>query len=115
MTIRPSNRYTNYHAHLYFDKDSAERASFIGEEAKRLFSINLGRVHRKLLGPHPNWSCQLAFNCHQFNELIPWLEMHRGGLSILVHGLTGEDLSDHTKHASWLGKELNLKLEYFSS
>jgi len=115
MSIRPSNRYTNYHAHLYFDKDSAERASFVGEEAKRLFSINLGRVHRKLLGPHPNWSCQLAFNCHQFNELIPWLEIHREGLSILVHGLTGDDLADHTKHASWLGEELNLKLEYFSS
>jgi len=108
MTIRPSNNYTNYHAHLYFDENS-------GKEAKRLFTISLGRVHRKLLGPHPKWSCQLAFNCHQFNELIPWLENHRGDLSILVHGLTGKDLADHTKHASWLGEELNLRLEFFKS
>jgi DOPA 4,5-dioxygenase len=30
-----------------------------------------------------------------------------------VHGLTGDELADHTTHASWLGKEWPLNLEMF--
>lgn len=30
---------------------------------------------------------------------LAWLEANRGGLTILVHGLTGNDLEDHTTHA----------------
>ena len=38
-------------------------------------------------------------------------------LNILIHGLTGDDLADHTTHASWLGDcvELNLKMFQKSS
>jgi DOPA 4,5-dioxygenase len=34
-------------------------------------------------------------------------------LTILVHGLTGEDLADHTEHASWLGEPAELDLSIF--
>ena len=36
----------------------------------------------------PQRSCQLAFAAPEFDKLIPWLDEHRGGLDVLVHGLT---------------------------
>ena len=36
-----------------------------------------------------------------------------GGLTVLVHGLTGDDLADHTEHAAWLGEPVELDLSVF--
>jgi len=55
----------------------------------------------------------LAFGTAQFEILIEWLEANRDGLNILVHGLTGDDLADHTEHAAWLGASTPLKLDMF--
>ena len=57
----------------------------------------------------------LAFDAAQFDVLIPWLESHRRGLNILVHGDTGNALEDHTAHASWLGAPAELNLAVFRS
>jgi DOPA 4,5-dioxygenase len=54
-----------------------------------------------------------AFDSAQFDKLIPWLDENRGGLTVLVHGVTGNDLEDHTTHASWLGEPVELTLEVF--
>ena len=113
MTPRPSNRYPHYHAHVYFDEHSVAQARTICEQAAAQFGVVMGRVHEKLVGPHPRWSCQLAFDSSQFDALIPWLEAHRNGLTVLVHGQTGNDLEDHTAHASWLGEPVKLDLSIF--
>lgn len=115
MTKRPTNNYDRYHAHVYFDESSVNKAALLCEKAGELFGVTVGRVHQKLVGPHPRWSCQLAFNSAQFDRLIPWLETHRDGLTVLVHGLTGNDLADHTEHASWLGDAVPLKLSVFGN
>jgi aromatic ring-cleaving dioxygenase len=73
----------------------------------------MGRVHEKRVGPHPRWSCQLAFDSTQFDALIAWLDGHREGLTVFVHGVTGDDLADHTVHASWLGEPVELDLSVF--
>ena len=85
----------------------------VQKEAGERFDLKVGRVHRKLVGPHPQWSCQLAFNSALFPEVISWLDQNRKGLNILIHGLTGEDLADHTDHASWLGTPQELVLSFF--
>lgn len=113
MTKRPENCYDRYHAHVYFDENSVDRAAAMCQEAGELFGVAVGRIHRKLVGPHPRWSCQLAFEAGQFDRLIPWLEGQREGLSVLVHGLTGNDLVDHTDHAAWLGEAVPLNLAMF--
>lgn len=113
MTKRPTNSYDHYHAHVYFDEHSVTRASSLCQEAGELFCVKVGRVHQKLVGPHPRWSCQLAFDKVQFDGVIPWLDNNRGELTVLVHALTGNDLEDHTKHASWLGDPVPLKLSIF--
>lgn len=113
MIKRPQNTYPKYHAHVYFDAKSLEQAQRLCGNAASLSGAAMGRVHQKLVGPHPRWSCQLAFDSSQFDALVPWLEANRGGLRILVHGLTGNDLEDHTTHASWLGEPATLDLSHF--
>jgi DOPA 4,5-dioxygenase len=110
---RPVNVHPAYHAHVYFDAATVAQARALVEEAGRLFKVQVGRVHEKLVGPHPHWSCQLAFASAEFDRLIPWLDAHRGGLDVFVHGLTGDDLADHTTHACWLGNATPLNLEVF--
>lgn len=113
MTKRPENTHAHYHAHVYFGPGSVAQARTLCEEAGERFKVAVGRVHEREVGPHPHWSCQLAFGSAEFDGLIPWLEQHRNGLDVLVHGVTGDDLADHTTHASWLGHEAALKLEMF--
>ncbi len=113
MTRRPENLYASYHAHVYFEPTSVAQARALCGKADELFVVTVGRVHEREVGPHPHWSCQLAFDSAEFDRLIPWLEQHRGGLDVLVHGVTGDDLADHTTHASWLGQESALKLDMF--
>ena len=110
---RPRNVFARYHAHVYFDEKSTEQARELCQTAATLFGVTMGRLHQKLVGPHPQWSCQLGFDSTQFDALIPWLEAHRAGLSILVHGVTDKDLEDHTANASWLGKPAKLNLSIF--
>lgn len=113
MTKRPENIYARYHAHVYFGPGTVEQARALCEKAGELFGVAVGRVHEREVGPHPRWSCQLAFDSDAFERLIPWLESERKGLDVFVHGLTGDDLADHTTHASWLGEPAELKLEMF--
>jgi aromatic ring-cleaving dioxygenase len=111
MPQRPQNIHPAYHAHVYFDAGTVDQARALVEEAGRRFKVAVGRVHEKNVGPHPRWSCQLAFAADQFDTLIPWLDEHRDGLDIFVHGLTGDDWKDHTDYAYWLGNDWPLVLE----
>ena len=116
MTARrspPRNIFPEYHAHVYFDEQTVEQARVLCEEAAKRFAVAMGRVHKRPVGPHPRWSCQLSFDSKQFDTLIPWLDANRSGLTVLVHGVTGHELEDHTTHASWLGEPVALNLEVF--
>ena len=115
MIQRPQNAYSQYHAHVYFDENSTEQARALCQTAATLFGVTMGRVHQKLVRPHPHWSCQLAFDSTQFDALIPWLETHRDGLNVLVHAQTGNNVEDHTTHASWLGEPATLDLSHFGA
>ncbi|MFL5119452.1 MAG: DOPA 4,5-dioxygenase family protein [Microvirga sp.] len=110
MPQRPVNIHGAYHAHIYFGPDTVAQARALAEEAGRLFKVSVGRVHERPVGPHPAWSVQLAFSRNEFDKLIPWLDEHRGGLDVFVHGVTGDDIADHTKYAYWLGNEWPLDL-----
>ncbi len=115
MTQRPKNIHAAYHAHIYFGPDTVEQARALREAAGLALNVSVGRFHEKLVGPHPQWSCQLAFGADEFDKVIPWLESHRDGLDIFVHGLSGNDLDDHTLHAYWLGNDHRLDLSMFGA
>lgn len=100
-----------YHAHVYFDAGTIERAKALCTAARDRFDLEMGRVHEKLVGPHPRWSCQLKFQPDQFAEVIPWLALNRDGLTVFVHPDTGQPVPDHRDHAIWLGDYLPLNLK----
>jgi aromatic ring-cleaving dioxygenase len=114
MPRRPRNIHKAYHAHVYFDARTVDQARALCEEAGRRFKVAVGRVHEKNVGPHPRWSCQLAFSAAQFDEVVPWLDANRDGLDVLVHALSGDDIRDHTENAYWLGNEWPLDLSALS-
>ncbi|MEM7468956.1 MAG: DOPA 4,5-dioxygenase family protein [Pseudomonadota bacterium] len=111
---RPVNIHERYHAHVYFDEETLQLARSICKQASDKFAVKQGRVHERAVGPHPKWSCQLSFDREKFDDLIPWLDQNRESLSIFVHGLSGDDLRDHTDYAYWLGESVPLKLSIFS-
>ena len=86
---------------------------FVPLDAGEKFGLKVGHFHEKLVGPHPCWSCQITFGIRDFESFIPWLEEQRQNLTILVHGLTGNDLQDHTEFAYWLGEPVELNLDMF--
>ena len=102
-----------FHAHVYFDQNSMEKAQRLCEAASKLCPVTIGRMHQKPVGPHPMWSCQLAFAPEVFGEVMAWLALNRDGLIVFTHPETGDDLADHRDHAVWMGDVLPLNLKMF--
>lgn len=59
-----------FHAHVYYDEGSMRKAKMLCEVASSRFPINMGHMHQKPVGPHPMWSCQLAFGPEIFGEVM---------------------------------------------
>lgn len=102
-----------YHAHVYFNADTLDQARALCEEATQRFGLKMGRVHERPVGPHPDWSCQLAFEHAQLADVMLWLALNRKGLVVFMHPLTGDDLADHTAHAIWMGAVRALDVSIF--
>ena len=64
-----------YHAHIYFDAATLPQARSLCEVCRDKFGVEMGRVHEKPVGPHPDWSCQLAFPPELFAGVVPWLAL----------------------------------------
>mgnify|MGYP001160656351 FL=1 len=92
-----------FHAHVYFGPGTVEQARALCSEAATRFGVTMGRVHEKPVGPHPDWSCQLAFGPEVFGDVIPWLAMNRDGLVVFVHPISDNQLVDHRDRALWMG------------
>lgn len=112
---RPLSEIASYHAHIYYDpattRDEAERLrSWIGER----FSVTLGRWHDVKVGPHDQAMYQVAFAREIFPELVPWLMLNHGRLSILVHPNTTNPRRDHAADPMWIGPALAVHVEMLS-
>lgn len=100
-----------YHAHVYFDETTVEQARALRERVSEEFDYAVGRFHEKNVGPHPRWSFQIAFKAEEFGTAVPWLALNRKGLTVFVHGLSGDDMYDHTELVMWLGDSHELNLD----
>ncbi|QQS10974.1 MAG: DOPA 4,5-dioxygenase family protein [Rhodospirillales bacterium] len=106
------SRIESWHAHVYFDAGTRDTAWALREEITARFAdeMVMGRFHERPVGPHPRWSYQVAFKPDKFERIVPWLNLNRRGLTVLVHPNTGEDLEDHRDRAAWLGESVALDL-----
>ena len=99
-----------YHCHVYFGPDEVESANALLDLIEATFGFKRGRFNTKPIGPHMGGSCEVQFSQSDFGRFIPWLMVHRGGLTCFVHGLTGDDIIDHSQYVMWLGKEWDLNM-----
>ena len=114
MTPRSADIVTDWHAHVYYDPADRARAAALREAIEKSFAVRMGRWHDHPVGPHPQAMYQVAFDPPVFAQLLPWLAINRGDLTIFVHPNTGDARADHERHAIWLGEKLPLKLEALS-
>jgi DOPA 4,5-dioxygenase len=110
MSAKPVAAITGYHAHVYYDAATKERAARLRAKLEAAFEVELGRWHDKPIGPHPCGSYQVAFEPELFADLVPWLAMNRDDLTVFIHPQTGDDFPDHRDYAIWLGRQRELDL-----
>lgn len=103
----------NFHAHVYYDLPERETALKLCAAAGKKFGVKVGRMHDNPVGPHPRGSCQLTIEQQQLADVLPWLVLNRGKLTVFTHAQTGNALKDHTQHVIWLGPSETLKLDQF--
>ena len=102
----------SWHAHVYYDPAATRpQAERVRAAIVARFKVQLGRWHDVAIGPHSAAMYQVAFDVPVFAELVPWLALHRGGLSVLVHPNTLAPRADHLVHALWLGPSLPLRAD----
>ena len=107
--------YESFHAHVYYGPATRAEAERVRGQLDALFQVELGRWRDEPVGPHPRAMYQVAFAADQFPALVTWLMEHRGGLTVLVHPNTGDDLGDHLDRALWLGEKLELDRDFLAS
>lgn len=112
MTDRDTRHISSWHAHVYFDAESRDAAKAFRQTVASHFGnrVSLGRFHERPVGPHPQWSFQIAFAPEQFAEVAAWLTLNHGALDVFMHPNTGDQLSDHRDCAVWIGRSYDLDL-----
>jgi aromatic ring-cleaving dioxygenase len=105
---------TSFHVHVYFDAATMAQARTLCKGARDAFGVEMGRMHEKPVGPHPDGSCQLSVPPEKFGAVVPWLALNRDGLNVLVHPETGDKLKDHSEHALWMGEIRPLDMSIFN-
>ncbi len=106
-----TSRIDEFHAHVYYDKETRRRAGRLREAISARFEVEIGSWHDEPVGPHPPAMYLVTFGPDQFQHLVPWLMLIREGLSIPVHAKSDDSYRDHTDFAMWLGQALDLRLE----
>jgi len=105
----------SYHAHVYYEAATRPEAERLRRQMESLFpAARYGRWHDVPVGPHPSAMYQVAFPAELFPTLVPWLIVNRGSLTIFLHPETGRALTDHTRHAVWMGRQQVLDLRQLS-
>ena len=98
---------SGYHVHIYYrEADGPAAAKALRDAIAERFEVELGLWRDTPGGPHPAPMFQVNFAVDLFADIVPWLMLNRGGLDLLVHPETGDDVADHGDHALWLGQTL---------
>jgi DOPA 4,5-dioxygenase len=94
----------SYHAHIYFDEDTHEKAALIRKWVADRFSVELGNWNLVPRGPHVTPSFYFGFTNDLLPVIIPWLQLNSLGLTILLHPNTEDPRADHLYYALWVNR-----------
>ena len=99
-----------YHAHIYWQNEDQRREALNLREPLRERGCKVGSIHDNLIGPHPHAMYQVNYN----NTIAKEVEdlLYKAKLHILLHEDTGDDLHDHTNGARWIGRPLDLNIQW---
>ena len=107
MSLADSLR--GYHVHIYYHDTTEANAKDLHDQLVARFGGQPSRPQfTGIAGPHPVPQVQVIFRKDAFTDVVPWLMFNRQGLDILVHPLTDDEVEDHTTHAVWIGKPVDL-------
>jgi DOPA 4,5-dioxygenase len=113
MTEKTAQSVANlgYHAHIYYEPATTRAvAEQVCAALGAKFPVEIDGFRDIPVGPHPVANVLVVFRPEQFDEVVPYLMLNRGGLDILVHPLTTDAVEDHSSYAIWLGNPVALKL-----
>lgn len=102
-----------WHAHVYFDPATREKAVTVRDRIARELGLQVGRVHDRPVGPHTEPMFQVIVPNEDLARAASWLSLNRDGLPVLLHPSTGDGLADHTEHALWMGRMLPVRKDAF--
>jgi aromatic ring-cleaving dioxygenase len=94
----------SYHAHIYFDEDTYEKAALLRQWAIERFPVELGNWNLQPRGPHVTPSFYFGFTNDLLPVLVPWLQLNSLGLTILLHPNTNDPRADHLYYALWVNR-----------
>jgi len=94
----------SYHAHIYFDDDTYEKAALLRTWAIERFPVELGNWNLEPRGPHVTPSFYFGFTNDLLPVLVPWLQLNSLGLTILLHPNTNDPRADHLHYALWVNR-----------
>ncbi|KAL3471282.1 hypothetical protein BJX99DRAFT_250541 [Aspergillus californicus] len=114
------DRRGGFDIHIYHFQNNPDQVTFakaLWERIRREFpELRIYTFWDKPVGPHPVAMFEVnLFTPAQFGAFIPWLVIHRGPLSALIHPNTedSEEERNHTQRATWLGDRIPLDLKIF--
>lgn len=94
----------SYHAHIYFDEDTYEKAALLRKWVAERFSVELGNWNLLPRGPHVTPSFYFGFTLDLLPVLVPWLQLNSLGLTILLHPNTEDPRADHLHYTLWINR-----------
>jgi len=101
---RPYTAIKSYHAHVYFDEDTYEKAALLRRWSAERFTVELGNWNLEPRGPHVTPSYYFGFLPEQLPVIVPWLQLNSLGLTILIHPNTDNPKADHLHYALWVNR-----------
>lgn len=101
--------------HVYFFQNSQEytqKAYSLRQKLIQNFpSLRIYDLINRPVGPHATGMFQAVVTSPlEFGQVVPFVMLHRDGLSVLVHPHTGDPVKDHTDNAIWIGEKLPVNL-----
>src|ERR1700746_1687253 len=62
-----------YHAHVYYDPTTRERAAQLRETIASALGVEVRELSDQPRGPHPVPQFRFTFTVAQFDNIVPWL------------------------------------------